>query len=86
MKEFKNGQALGGYISQSPPKQSNKYKQKIEIRNSRIDRRDLLYETRRRLFKFYHIDLDFLLKNKRKMKLKFVLKYIKLNTKKNCSI
>ena len=67
---FKNGQALGGHISQSHPKQSNKYKQKIEIRNSRTDRRELLYEARRRLFKAYNIDLDYLIKNKRKNEIK----------------
>ena len=63
---FKNGQALGGHISQSHPKQSYKYKQKIEIRNSRTERREILYEARRRLFKGYNIDLDYLLKNKKK--------------------
>ncbi len=79
---FKNGQALGGHISQSHPKQSNKYKQKIEIRNSRTDRRELLYEARRRLFNSYHIDLDYLLKNKRKNEIKMFIKVHKCEYKK----
>jgi hypothetical protein len=79
---FKNGQALGGHISQSHPKQSNKYKQKIEIRNSRTDRRELLYEARRRLFNAYHIDLEYLLKNKRKNEIKMFIKVHKNEYKK----
>ena len=79
---FKNGQALGGHISQSHPKQSNKYKQKIEIRNSRTDRRELLYEARRRLFISYNIDLDYLLKNKRKSEIKMFIKAHKNEYKK----
>ena len=79
---FKNGQALGGHISQSHPKQSYKYKQKIEIRNSRTDRRELLYEARRRLFKAYNIDLDYLLKNKRKNEIKNFIKVHKVEYKK----
>ena len=82
---FKNGQALGGHISQSHPKQSNKYKQKIEIRNSRTDRRELLYEARRRLFNSYHIDLDYLLKNKRKNEIKMFIKVHKCEYKKELS-
>ena len=79
---FKNGQALGGHISQSHPKQSYKYKQKIEIRNSRTDRRELLYEARRRLFKGYNIDLDYLIKNKRKNEIKNFIKVHKVEYKK----
>ena len=79
---FKNGQALGGHISQSHPKLSYKYKQKIEIRNSRTDRRELLYEARRRLFKAYNIDLDYLLKNKRKNEIKNFIKVHKVEYKK----
>ena len=79
---FKNGQALGGHISQSHPKQSNKYKQKIEIRNSRTERRELLYEARRRLFYVYHIDLNYLLKNKRKNEIKTFIKVHKNEYKK----
>ena len=79
---FKNGQALGGHISQSHPKQSYKYKQKIEIRNSRTDRRELLYEARRRLFKAYNIDLEYLIKNKRKNEIKNFIKIHKLEYKK----
>jgi len=79
---FKNGQALGGHISQSHPKQSNKYKQKIEIRNSRTDRRELLYEARRRLFISYNIDLDYLLKNKRKNEIKMFIRAHKNEYKK----
>ena len=79
---FKNGQALGGHISQSHPKQSNKYKQKIEIRNSRTDRREILYEARRRLFNSYRIDLDYLLKNKRKNEIKMFIKVHKSEYKK----
>ena len=79
---FKNGQALGGHISQSHPKQSNKYKQKIEIRNSRTERRELLYEAKRRLFKSYHIDYEYLLKNKRKNEIKMFTKVHKNEYKK----
>ena len=79
---FKNGQALGGHISQSHPKQSYKYKQKIEIRNSRTERREILYEARRRLFKGYNIDLDYLLKNKRKDDIKNFIKVHKVEYKK----
>ena len=79
---FKNGQALGGHISQSHPNQSDKYKQKIEIRKSRTDRRELLYEARRRLFKAYNIDLDYLIKNKRKNEIKNFIKMHKVEYKK----
>ena len=79
---FKNGQALGGHISQSHPKQSYKYKQKIEIRNSRTERREILYKARRRLFKGYNIDLDYLLKNKGKDDIKNFIKVYKVEYKK----
>ena len=79
---FKNGQALGGHISQSHPKQSDKYRQKIEIRNSRTDRRELLYEARRRLFRAYNIDLDYLIKNRRKNEIKNFIKVHKVEYKK----
>ena len=79
---FKNGQALGGHISQSHPKQSNKYKQKIEIRNKRTKRRELLYKARRQLFNAYNIDLDYLLQNKRKNEIKNFIKIHKAEYKK----
>ena len=79
---FKNGQALGGHISQSHPKKSNKYKQKIEIRNKRTKRRELLYKARRQLFKAYNIDLDYLLQNKRKNEIKNFIKIHKAEYKK----
>ena len=79
---FKNGQALGGHISQSHPKQSDKYRQKIEIRKSRSDRRELLYEARRRLFRAYNIDLDYLIKNERKNEIKNFIKVHKIEYKK----
>ena len=88
---FKNGQALGGHISQSHPKQSYKYRQKIEIRNSRTERRELLYEARKRLFRSYNIDLDYMIKNKRKNEIKKFIKNHKVEYKKelialkNCS-
>jgi hypothetical protein len=79
---FKNGQALGGHISQSHPKKSYKYKQKIEIRNKRTKRRELLYKARRHLFSAYNIDLDYLLKNKRKNEIKNFIKVHKAEYKK----
>ena len=79
---FKNGQALGGHISQSHPNKSDKYKQKIEIRNSRSDRREILYNTRRKLFKKYNIDLDYLIKNKRKNAIKAFIRAHKIQYKK----
>ena len=79
---FKNGQALGGHISQSHPNQSSKYKQKIEVRNCRSDKRELLYEARRRLFKAYNIDLDYFIKNKRKTDIKNFIKIHKTEYKK----
>ena len=79
---FKNGQALGGHISQSHPNQSSKYKQKIEVRNSRSDKRELLYEARRRLFKAYNIDLNYFIKNKRKTDIKNFIKLHKAEYKK----
>ena len=83
---FKNGQALGGHISQSHPKQSSKYQQKIEVRNSRTKRRELLYEARRRLFNSYHIDLNYLIKNKRKKEIKTFINIHKNEYKKELSI
>ena len=79
---FKNGQALGGHISQSHPKQSYKYKQKIEIRNKRTKRRELLYKARKQLFNAYNIDLDYLLQNKRKNEIKNFIKIHKAEYKK----
>lgn len=79
---FKNGQALGGHISQSHPKLSNKYKQKIEIRNSRTERREIIYLARRKLFNKYHIDLDYLFKNKRVSTIKNFIKIHKIEYKK----
>lgn len=63
-KRFSNGQSLGGHISQSHPKQSMKYKKKIEIRNNRVKERMIIIQSRIVLFSKYGLDYDTLSKEK----------------------
>ena len=82
-KIFKNGQALGGHLSQSHPRQSEKYKMKIMIRNKRKDRRDLIDNCRKFLIEKYGFDYDSLLKDpKKKIIIKKIIKEHKLEYKK----
>ena len=82
-KIFKNGQALGGHLSQSHPRQSEKYKMKIMIRNKRKDRRDLIANCRKYLIEKYGFDYDSLLKDpKKKIIIKKIIKEHKLEYKK----
>lgn len=81
-REFKNGQALGGHISQAHPQQSNKYKMKLYIRNSRTERREIIYTARQKLFQKYQINLDQLVENDEKKKIKEFLKLHKNEYKK----
>lgn len=57
-KKFSNGQSLGGHISQSHPRQSTKYKKKIEIRNNRVNQRMIIVQSRIALFTKYGLDYE----------------------------
>ena len=62
---FKNGQALGGHISQAHPNQSFKYKKKLNVRNNRKEKRDIILQARKNILKKYQIDYDYLMFNKK---------------------
>ena len=68
-KAYSNGQGLGGHISRIHPNQSYKYKDKIRIRNERTGKRKKLLDIKRKLFKNYSLDYDFLLEKKEKNKI-----------------
>ena len=75
LREFKNGQALGGHISQAHPNQSSKYKTKVEIRNSRKDRRELIYEARRILYTKLNISEEEMINMEKKKKREILNQY-----------
>lgn len=84
---YKTGQSLGGHISRVHPNQSNKYKQKIEKRNERELNRKALFEIKKKLFKKYNLDLEYLIgKNQKKYISSFLkqhkVEYLKLRKEK----
>ena len=52
-KIFEKGQGLGGHMSRHHPKQSEKYKEKMEIREKRTHKRNLLFEIKTKFFELY---------------------------------
>lgn len=60
---FEKGQGLGGHMSRHHPKQSEKYKEKMEIRKKRTINRDFLIEIKCKFFEKYNKNYkDMLLK------------------------
>lgn len=57
-KAYSNGQGLGGHISRIHHNKSEKYREKIRIRNNRVDRRQLIYDIKKELFNRYRFNLD----------------------------
>ena len=53
LKCFEKGQGLGGHMSRHHPKQSEKYKEKMEIREKRTHKRYLLMEIKTQFFSLY---------------------------------
>lgn len=81
-KKFINGQALGGHISQTHPKQSERYKKKIETRKKRVEERKLIIECRKQLLTQYGYNYDSLSQSKNKSLIKSVINSHKLEYKK----
>ena len=82
-KEFKNGQAYGGHLSQTHPNQSKKYKEKIKTRNRRENIRDIIENCRKEILKKYGYDYNNLSKeNCNKKIFKQVLKEHKIEYRK----
>lgn len=50
---FEKGQGLGGHMSRHHPKQSEKYKEKMQIREKRTHKRFLLMEIKSKFFSLY---------------------------------
>ena len=61
---FKNGQSLGGHISQKHPKQSMKYKTKLEIRKQRTEQRNMIILCRKRILYQYGYNYEVLMQKK----------------------
>ena len=53
LKCFEKGQGLGGHMSRHHPKQSEKYKEKMQIREKRTHKRYLLMEIKTKFFALY---------------------------------
>ena len=70
LKVFNKGQKLGGHMSRNHPQQSEKYKEKIAIRNKRSQNRKLLAIIKGKFFKKHNIDLTKLEKKDVQMFLK----------------
>lgn len=81
-KKFINGQALGGHISQTHPKQSERYKKKIETRKKRVEERNLIIECRKQLLTQYGYNYDSLSQSKNNSLIKSVINSHKLEYKK----
>ena len=73
-KTFSNGQALGGHISQLHPKQSEKYKKKVEIRQRRTKQRSVILECRKTILANHGFNYDTLLISKKKNVIKAIIK------------
>lgn len=61
---FKNGQSLGGHISQKHPRQSLKYKTKLEIRKQRTEQRNMIILCRKRILYQYGYNYELLMQKK----------------------
>jgi hypothetical protein len=72
-KAYSNGQGLGGHMSRIHPNQSYKYKDKIRIRREREEKREILLNIKRDLFKKYGFDYDKLSTEKNKI---FIQKFL----------
>jgi hypothetical protein len=82
-KEFKNGQAYGGHLSQTHPNQSKKYKEKIKTRNRRENIRDIIDNCRKSILNKYGYEYNNSSKEKCDKKLvKQILKEHKLEYRK----
>ena len=75
-KTFNNGQALGGHISQIHPHQSIKYKKKIEVRNKRKDKRELIMSCKKQILLKYGYNYDQI---KASNNNKYIKKYIDIH-------
>jgi hypothetical protein len=60
LKTFDKGQKLGGHMSRNHPNQSEKYKEKMTIRNRRTNNRKLLAVIKDKFFKQYNKDIKVL--------------------------
>ena len=67
-RQFEKGQGLGGHMSRHHPKQSEKYKEKMEIRQKRAGKRKLLFEIKVKFFNLHEMDYKEMLKNGEKEK------------------
>lgn len=67
-RQFEKGQGLGGHMSRHHPKQSEKYKEKMEIRKKRAGKRKLLFEIKVNFFKLHEMNYKEMLKNGEKEK------------------
>ena len=75
-KALSNGQGLGGHMSRNHPNQSEKYKEKLSIRNKRLKSRKRLITIKKMLFSKYNLNYDNFVKNKEKVKIrKFLLSH-----------
>ena len=75
-KALSNGQGLGGHMSRNHPNQSEKYKEKLSIRNKRLKSRKRLIKIKRLLFSKYNLSYDNFVKNNEKVKIrKFLLSH-----------
>ena len=75
-KALSNGQGLGGHMSRNHPNQSEKYKEKLSIRNKRLKSRKRLIKIKRMLFSKYNLSYDNFVKNNEKVKIrKFLLSH-----------
>lgn len=81
-KEFKNGQAYGGHLSQTHPNQSKKYKEKIKTRNRRENIRDIIDYCRKEILKKYGYDYNNFSEKSDKKIFKQVLKEHKIEYRK----
>ena len=73
-KQFNKGQGLGGHMSRHHPKQSEKYKEKMAIRNKREGRRKLLLEIKIKFFNLNDMNYKEMIKNGEKAKTHLFIK------------
>lgn len=73
-KQFNKGQGLGGHMSRHHPKQSEKYKEKMAIRNKREGRRKLLLDIRIKFFNMNEMNYKEMIKNSEKEKIHLFIK------------
>ena len=73
VKCFTKGQGLGGHMSRHHPKQSEKYKEKIAIRESRASKRMILMEIKSKFFNKYDKNYKEMLRRGEKNKIQAFL-------------